>query len=185
MSASYFYARLRGDSPFDTNDIERLASALGTHPHEISRVAASLDETDDDIEPRVELDRAELARRVVLLMDSPLTSGEDADEEHLVSLLEGRGVAIEESELDALRDASSTGPVKTRVLETLAEYVEVPPAYLLDFANDEARDAAEAQVEFRSALRASGASSIAARAVGDVSPAALRAIAESLRSLST
>lgn len=184
MSASYFYARLRGDSPFDTNDIERLASALGTHPHEISRVAASLDETDDDIEPRVELDRTELSRRVVLLLDSPLTSGEDADEEQLVVLLEGRGVAVEETELAELRDPFSTGPVKTRVLETLAEYVEVPSAYLLDFANDEALDAAEAQVEFRSALRAAGASSIAARAVGDVSPAALRAIAESLRSLS-
>ena len=41
MSASYYYARLRGDAPFDTNDIERLAAALGTHPHEISRIAAS------------------------------------------------------------------------------------------------------------------------------------------------
>ena len=38
MSASYYYARLRGAAPFDTNDIENLAHALGTHPHEISRV---------------------------------------------------------------------------------------------------------------------------------------------------
>ena len=53
MSASYYYARLRGAAPFDTNDIEKLAHALGTHPHEISRVAASIGEA-DEIEPKVD-----------------------------------------------------------------------------------------------------------------------------------
>ena len=48
----------------------------------------------------------------------------------------------------------------------------------------EAVEAAEANFEFREALKASGADSISARAVGEISPAALRAIAQSLRSIS-
>jgi hypothetical protein len=66
----------------------------------------------------------------------------------------------------------------------VAEYATVPTAYLTELSDADALDAAEAQFEFRLALRESGADSVSARAVDGVSPAALRAIAQSLRSIS-
>jgi transcriptional regulator with XRE-family HTH domain len=41
MSQNYFYSRLRGDLPFNTNDIDKLALALGCNPLELLRNAAS------------------------------------------------------------------------------------------------------------------------------------------------
>ena len=70
------------------------------------------------------------------------------------------------------------------MLEGVGEYAGIAAGYLLDLNDDEAVEAAEANFEFREALKVSGADSISARAVGEVSPAALRAIAQSLRSIS-
>ena len=74
--------------------------------------------------------------------------------------------------------------VRVRVLEGVGEYAGIAAGYLLDLDDDEAVEAAEANFEFREALKVSGADSISARAVGEISPAALRAIAQSLRSIS-
>src|SRR6478752_1411626 len=78
MSASYFYGRLRGAAPFDANDIERLAHALGTHPHEISRVAASIGEG-DDVEPMVDTEAKELSRRLTAVSRAPRLDGSAFD----------------------------------------------------------------------------------------------------------
>lgn len=183
MSSSYYYARLRGDAPFDTNDIEKLAAALGTHPHELSRVAASYQAGNDDFEPRVELDRGELARRLSLVAAAPRADGTAFDETELLQQLADRGVSVDAGEWAELLKGRS-GPVRSRVLEGIAAYAGVSRSYLVDLDDAEASEAAEAQFDFRMALRESGADSISARAVGEVSPAALRAIAQSLRSIS-
>lgn len=183
MSASYYYARLRGDAPFDTNDIERLAAALGTHPHEISRVAAALEAAGEAIEPHVSVDPRELGRRLKLIAASPRLDGSAFEADELIDQLAARGVMLERSEWSALRRGNGPTDVRSRLLEGVADYAGLPPAYLLDLTDHEAQESAEAQLDFRSALVDSGADSISARTVGDVSPAALRAIAQSLRSI--
>jgi len=183
MSASYYYGRLRGAAPFDANDIEKLAHALGTHPHEISRVAASIGEA-HEIEPTVDIETKELGRRLAAVSRAPRLDGSMFDLDGLVSELAERGVALDRDEWSALVAGGSTSPVRVRVLEGVGVYAGVPAAYLLDLADAAAVEAAEANFEFREALKASGADSVSARAVGEISPAALRAIAQTLRSIS-
>ncbi|WP_457101482.1 helix-turn-helix domain-containing protein [Microbacterium sp. P5_E9] len=183
MSASYYYGRLRGAAPFDANDIEKLAHALGTHPHEISRVAASIGEG-HEIEPLVETEAKELGRRLTAVSRAPRLDGSTFDVDGLVNELADRGVALDRDEWSSLLAAESTSPVRVRVLEGVGAYAGVPTAYLLDLGDAAAVEVAEANLEFREALKASGADSVSARAVGEISPAALRAIAQTLRSIS-
>ena len=93
-------------------------------------------------------------------------------------------MAVDVDEWAALLEGTRTSPVRVRVLEGVGAYAGVPPAYLLDLDDAAAVEAAEANLEFREALKASGADSVSARAVGEISPAALRAIAQTLRSIS-
>lgn len=183
MSASYFYARLRGDAPFDTNDIEKLAAALGTHPHEISRTAAAVGDDEESIEPRVETDPIELGRRLAATAAAPRGDGSAFDLDALTAELAERGVVLAAGEWDDLLEGRATSPVRSRVLEGVASYSVIPPEYLLQLDDAAAEEAAEAQFDFRLALRETGADSVSARAVGDISPTALRAIAQSLRSI--
>jgi transcriptional regulator with XRE-family HTH domain len=183
MSTSYYYARMRGSAPFDANDLENLALALGTHPHEISRVAASLSEA-DEIEPRVETRPSELGRRLAAIVNAPRVDGSAFDVEALTAGLSERGVSLDAEEWASLVAGSADASVRTRLLEGVADYAGLPPAYLLSLDDAEATEIAEANLEFREALKSSGADSVSARAVGEVSPAALRAIAQTLRSIS-
>lgn len=183
MSASYFYGRLRGAAPFDANDIEKLAQALGTHPHEISRVAASIGDA-REIEPIVDIDAKELGRRLTVVSHAPRLDGSSFEIEGLVNDLAERGVALDREEWSSLIAGDASAPIRVRVLEGVGAYAGVPTAYLLDLDDAAAVEAAEANFEFREALKASGADSVSARAVGEISPAALRAIAQTLRSIS-
>lgn len=183
MSASYFYARLRGDAPFDTNDIEKLAAALGTHPHEISRVAASFEADEESIEPRVGTNPRELARRLKAVAAAPRADGTAFDFEELAQELAERGVVLGVGEWKELRSGHAPSPVRSRVLEGVAAYSGISAGYLLELEDPAVQEATEAQYDFRKALRETGADSVSARAVGDISPTALRAIAQSLRSI--
>lgn len=183
MSSSYYYARLRGSAPFDANDIENIALALGTHPHEISRVAASIGAA-DEIEPRVQTRPRELGRRMTAIAHAPRVDGSAFDVDGLIQDLAERGVSLDLAEWTSLLAGTGDVSVRVRLLEGVSEYAGITPTYLLDLDDDEAAEVAEANIEFREALKSSGADSISARAVGDVSPAALRAIAQSLRSIS-
>lgn len=183
MSSSYYYARLRGAAPFDANDIENIALALGIHPHEISRVAASVS-TSDEIEPKVHTRPAELGRRLAAIVRAPRADGSAFEVAGLTLQLSERGVSLEADEWAALVGGVGDSDVRARLLEGVSDYAGIPSGYLLDLDDEESVEAAEANLEFRDALKISGADSISARAVGEVSPAALRAIAQSLRSIS-
>lgn len=184
MSTSYYYARMRGSAPFDANDLENLALALGTHPHEISRLASSLSET-GEIEPRTETRPSELGRRIQAIVHAPRVDGSEFDVEALAAELSERGVSLDPDEWSALLAGSAEPSVRTRLLEGVADYAGLPPAYLLSLDDADAIEVAEANLDFRHALKSSGADSVSARAVGEVSPAALRAIAQTLRSISS
>lgn len=181
MSRSYYYERMGGRAAFDANDFDLLASALGTHPHEISRVAATF--ADDVADPSLSIDRVEFAARVQRLMESPVPSGALFDQSDFLASLADRGLVVTSREWAELSEPTDDSPVRLRLVEALADYCGVPLAYLTDIADEGALDTTDAQLEFRLALRESGADAIATRAVGDVSPAALRAIARSIRTI--
>lgn len=51
MPANTFHTRMRGDRPFDLNDIEQLAEALGCEPELILREAAEGTAIDSNVAP--------------------------------------------------------------------------------------------------------------------------------------
>ncbi|MFC6354507.1 helix-turn-helix domain-containing protein [Luethyella okanaganae] len=40
MSQNYYYSRMRGDLPFNTNDIDKIAQAIEANPFEIMHAAS-------------------------------------------------------------------------------------------------------------------------------------------------
>jgi len=179
---SYVYARLKGRAPFNLNDWDLLARAFGIHPMEIARIASRYAASEHiALEPMITTKPAELARRLTALESAPRTSGPDFDTAVLLSLAAEREIELASTDWEALRDGRAGSEVPVRALEIVAEYTGVALEYLTDLSNDEVREATEAQLELRTAIREVGAESVLARSVGDVSPAAMRAIAASLR----
>lgn len=168
FSSNYFYIRLRGESPFDMNDLDRIARALQVDVHDITQLASSLpDPTASD--DSIELDGEELARRLMLLA-GPSTTGveiEGVSTGLWATLISGQSV------VDAPKIA----------LTTVSEHFKVPVLYLTDFQAVDVKDRVEAEMELSRALQDAGATPIAARALGTLSPSALLAVAESIRSI--
>lgn len=180
MSTSYYYTRLRGDAPFDENDVERIAVALGTHPAEIARTAAL---AQSEVETTQSIDPEEISRRLKLLVDSPRPDGSPFDVDGVLRELTEWGLDTDASAWDALLKGAAGSQVARRLLESAASHSGISAKYLLDVTDDTVRERAEAQLDLRRALREVGAEHVLARAVDDVSPAAVRAIAASLREL--
>lgn len=179
---SYVYARLKGRAPFNLNDWEMLSRAFGIHPLELARIASRYAASEHiELEPMVDTTPVELGRRLKALQASPRTSGPDFDVAALLSLAAEREIELCPEQWAMLVEGTFGARVPTRVLEIVAEYTGVALDYLSDLSNEEVREATEAQLELRSAIREVGAESVLARSVGDVSPSALRAIAASLR----
>lgn len=181
MSASFYYSKMRGDTAFTLNDLERLSGPLGVHPVELARHGAALGGS--ALEPLTQLDRKQLASRVMELMKAPLPDGGAYSLAALTQHAELSGVPFSESDLSNLLSGDGDEPVSIRQLQLLTSLWEVPEKYLTDLSDTDALDSTSAHLEFRAALVATGATTVAARAVGEVSPSALRAIAQSLRSI--
>lgn len=179
---SYLYGRLNGSAPFNINDWDYLARALGVHPLEIARLASKYAAADDEgLEPTISTDPAELGRRIRLLEASPRTAGPQFDVAVLIDLAAEREIDLTAEEWSQLRAGAGGAEVPVRVLYAIAEYTGVAVGYLTDLDDKGLAEATEAQLELRSAIREVGGESVLARSVGDVSPAGLRAIAASLR----
>ena len=114
---------------------------------------------------------------------APRVDGEAFELDALTADLAERGVVLAAGEWGDLLEGRASSPVRSRVLEGVASYSGISPEYLLNLDDAAMAESVEAQFDFRLALRETGADSVSARAVGDISPAALRAIAQSLRSI--
>lgn len=170
MTKSYYQSRAGFSLPYNTNDIEALAAALGVTPEEV----ASPD-TASRVEMRVSA--APLATRVRRLVQSQ-AAAEDELLDHLADI-----DPLLADNARALLDAQShTVVLDEEVLRLIALWADVPTEYLTDYTDETVTDRTDAQLELREAMRAAGASSIQFRALGEMSPDALRAIAHSLRS---
>ncbi|WP_147304093.1 helix-turn-helix domain-containing protein [Subtercola boreus] len=175
FSPNYFYLRLRGDTTFDTNDIEKIALVFNVSPAALMTIATSLTD-EDDADKLVAVDRLELARRLGFL-----AAGPHADDSVLA--LQAGGAAITEEKWAALLSATGPRQEAHSLLTALAGHFDVSEAYLLELGSNEVAQRVEAEVDFQRALTESGANSVAARALGVVSPSALIAITEAIRSI--
>jgi hypothetical protein len=176
FSPNYFYMRLRGDALFDTNDIDKLATAFGVTPADVIVLAWSFTD-EDDADTITVSDSGELARRLLFL------SAADASHESTVASINTAGAVITIDEWQALIAGEGPRRVSSSVLSAVADHFDVDESYLTELHGTESAEQVEAAVSFQRALRDSGASAVAARALGDVSPGALNAITEAIRSI--
>jgi len=127
--------------------------------------------------PYAEQRRAELARRLRVLLDVVVAEGgrpyEFAD---IQAGLSEKGVKLSRARWYYMRDGE--GPLVTdeKLLSALAEFFGVPEAYLVD-PGSEMPDRVEAQLELLKTMRKNQVKSFALRALGEVYDA------ESVRSL--
>lgn len=184
LSESYYYVRMRGDAPWSLNDVEKLATAFAIHWMELFRIAAIGSETADSaLEPMIQVDPHELSVRVHRLVNGLRSSGSSFEWLDLQSAAEAEGVALSEEQFRVMENGSGSGEVSARVAAILARFWDIPEHYLTDFDDEPAADMAEALLEFRLAMKETGAVSISARSLGAVTPEALRAITRTLRSV--
>ncbi|WP_147301900.1 helix-turn-helix transcriptional regulator [Microbacterium sp. AG157] len=170
MTKSYYQSRAGFSLPYNTNDIEALAAALGVSPEEVANPESA---------PRIEMrvPASPLAERVRRLVDSQAVSESD-----LIDHLDEVDPAAAESARALLAAVTNTVVLDEEVLRLITQWADVPTEYLTDYTDDAVTDRTEAELELRDAMREAGASSIQFRALGEMSPDALRAIARSLRS---
>ncbi|MCD2170428.1 helix-turn-helix domain-containing protein [Microbacterium sp. JC 701] len=169
MTKSYYQSRAGFSLPYNTNDIEALAAALGVSPEELANPAAA---------PRIEMrvPAGPIAERVRRLIAS-----HGSRESDLLAVLDGIDPALAESARALLAATTNTVVLDEEVLRAVTEWADVPAEYLTDYTDETVTDRTEAELELRGAMREAGASSIQFRALGEMSPDALRAIARSLR----
>ncbi|WP_298874114.1 helix-turn-helix transcriptional regulator [uncultured Microbacterium sp.] len=169
MTKSYYQSRAGFSLPYNTNDLEALAGALGVSPEELASPETA---------PRVEMrvPAAPLASRVRRLI---VARGATSDE--LLAHLDGIDSAAADSARTLLADGATSVVLDEEVLRLITQWGDVPTEYLTDYTDATVTDRTDAELDLRDAMREAGASRIRFRALGEMSPDALRAIAQSLR----
>lgn len=187
FSANYFYIRLRGEAPFNTNDIEKLANALDVDPHEVLELAESPAlGAGNDAERLERLDGAELARRLTFLAEGP--TGPDARTlvvDDLVTFMTAHSVAFMAEDWPALLSHPGTIRLPAGLLDALAEYFSVDFRYLRSTRDSDLAQLVEAEISLHRALIETGATAVSARALGGMSATQLDAITRAIRSIDT
>ncbi|WP_242864617.1 helix-turn-helix domain-containing protein [Microbacterium testaceum] len=169
MTKSYYQSRAGFSLPYNTNDIEALAAALDVTPEELASPESA---------PRVQVrvPAGPVADRVRRLIASHAASESD-----LIAHLENLDPRSAESARGLLEATTHTVVLDEEVLRLITEWADVPLEYLTDDTDEALTERTEAELELREAMREAGARSIQFRALGQMSPDALRAIAQSLR----
>jgi len=172
MTLTYFYARMRGDAMFDTNDLERIARVLGVKVADIFTIADEFGSPSEDVDEVVVLTNgAEFARRLSVLLPAGTSSKDDV-------------AGIPAARVSEMLGANSRFGVTRSELARLASHFEVPEAFLTELTTSEDTAMIEADLELRRALASKGVETLAARSLGgSLSPAAIRGIAASIRAL--
>lgn len=185
FSANYFYIRLRGESPFNTNDIEKLAEALEVEPHEVLQLAESPElALDEDTERTERVDGAELARRLQFLAtDLPNPEARPFTVEDLETFARDRSVDLTAEDWSGLLGQTGTIRVSSRLLDTVADYFGVDPRYLRVMRDRDFAQLVEAEIALHRALMDTGATAVSARALGGMSASQLEAITRAIRSI--
>lgn len=179
FSASYFYSRMNGSAPFNANDIERLSGALECAPEELVQMAFD----DGRTGGQIRVDGGELSRRLGFLQVNTAVADGGFDFASLLAHAASADVDLTPELWATLNEESGALKIDELVLEAVADYFDVQPAYLIQTGSSVIADRVEAELEFAKALRDKGVKKISARTVGEVSPAALRSIATAIRAI--
>lgn len=169
MTKSYYQSRAGFSLPYNTNDIEALAAALDVTPEELASPESA---------PRIAMrvPAGPVGDRVRRLIASHAASESD-----LLAHLAQLDPRVAESARGLLEATTNTVVLDEEVLRSITQWADVPVEYLTDYTDEALTDRIEAELELRDAMREAGAQSIQFRALGQMSPDALRAIAHSLR----
>ncbi|WP_104090832.1 hypothetical protein [Cryobacterium sp. N19] len=122
----------------------------------------------------------DLAKRLRLLLDvAEAETGHEPTFAQIAAFLETRGTNLSRSRWTYIVNGHRY--VQDRpLLEGLAAYFDVDPAFLAGAASAETPAKVSAQLDLVRAMRAARVKSYAARTMGDISPNALRAISKFL-----
>ncbi|MFF7684286.1 helix-turn-helix domain-containing protein [Microbacterium sp. NPDC007973] len=170
MTKSYYQSRAGLSLPYNTNDLEALAVALDVTPEELAS---------PDTAPRVEMrvPAGPLASRVRRLISAQTATADD-----LLAHLDDIDPQAADGARALLAEGATSVVLDEEVLRLITHWGDVPTEYLTDYTDAAVTDRTDAELDLRDAMREAGASSIQFRALGEMSPDALRAIAQSLRS---
>ncbi|WP_146081245.1 hypothetical protein [Rathayibacter rathayi] len=175
FSVNYYYTRLRGEMPFDTDDLARIGAALGIKWQDIAiRADETLAAKDAQHAARIKLDGVELARRLSVLSESA-----------------GGGLDFTKSEFTPeswayLIQGDRQVSVALRTITSIATFFEVETDYLTELSAGEWVDRIEAGLELKRSLHSVGAQLVSTRALAGLDalpPSALRAFARSIQSI--
>jgi hypothetical protein len=176
FSPNYYYVRMRADAPFDADDIEQIATALDMTVAEFVALAASTLVTEQKAQRRIAtVDKSELARRLTFLSNGAPTRA--------VMEMAGPDASFDAQDWQRMVDGSGDGREYFDVLTALAEIFDVDARYLYQTGDREFAEQIEAQKDFARAVDETGVTSIAARAFDEISPAELRALTQTIRTL--
>jgi hypothetical protein len=169
LTKSYYQSRAGLQLPYNTNDIEAIAAALNVTPADLAN---------PDPGPSNEV---RVPVPVVSLRVRRLLEGQGVTEQALIAHLAEIDPGFAERAQELLASTASTLVLPEGMLKAVAQWADVHPAYLADPTDTAVADRTDAELELRGVMKEVGASTIQFRALGEMSPDALRAIASSLR----
>ncbi|MGP4033730.1 hypothetical protein [Pseudarthrobacter sp. 1C304] len=124
--------------------------------------------------------REELSRRLEILLDVVVAEGgEPYKFADIQEALTAKGISLSRARWFYMREGTGATVTDRKLLSALADFFGVPAGYLLD-SDPELPARVEAQLKLLKAMRIAEVQSFAARALGDLSPAATEAIAKIL-----
>jgi transcriptional regulator with XRE-family HTH domain len=179
FSRGYYYKRTRGETSFNTNDVQTIAEALGVSVGELLEPAIT--EMERLHAPRDErLEPALLGYRLrkLVALHVARTPAPPVDGAVRAALAK-RGRLLAGADWERLLAGEQTD-VTSDDLRAIADFFDVPSEYLLRIALPGVVDLVDARLEVEIALAETGVG-IAARSVNAASPAELLAIAEAIR----
>lgn len=174
--------KLHGRRRWYLDEVIAIALALDTTvayligESESSATARSLFTTDEDPDTLglfVAVEGSELARRLRFLHDTSLVTAENR-------MPESHPLSGDEAIWSKLLSLSERTRVSRQLLDAIAKFFNVPAPYLIELDNPDFAERVEAEIEFDRAVAESGVQRVAARSLGSLSAAEIRALTAAL-----
>lgn len=174
--------KIHGHRRWYLDEVAAIAHALDTTvayligESDSSATAKSIFTTDDDPDTLglfARVDGSELARRLRFLNDTSLSTATDR-------MPESHPLHGEEAVWTKMLSLSGPRRVSRQLLEALERFFNVPLGYLSELDKPDFAERVEAEVEFDRAVADSGVQRVAARSLGSLSAAEIRALTAAL-----